>query len=92
MLLKFFARAAFTLVIAVLLAVSAVVYGDGLFRNFAVSKGSMLYPIPETDLSQGSELPAASVVSILKQAGNWYYVSFNDTNGWISTDSVILVH
>lgn len=91
-LLKFFARAAFIFVIAVLMAVSALVYGSGLSRQLAVSKGGTLYPIPESGLSQGGDLPPASVVTVLKQAGDWYYVSFNDTNGWIPSDSVILVH
>lgn len=90
-MLKFFARAAFSIVVAVLMAVSALVYGSGLSRQIAVSKGGTLYPIPESGLSQGGDLPPASVLYVLKQAGDWYYVSFNDTNGWIPSDSVILV-
>lgn len=90
-LLKFFARAAFSLVLGVLLAVASIVYGSGLSRTLAVSKGGTLYPIPEAGLSKGGDLPPASVLFVLKQAGDWYYVSFNDTNGWITSDSVILV-
>ncbi len=88
---KYFSRAAFALVMALLLSLSAAVYGARLSRRYAVSKGGTLYPIPESGLSQGGTLPTASVVQILKEAGDWYYVSFNDTNGWIPSDAVILI-
>ncbi len=89
---KFFARAAFTLVIMVIFAIFTLIYAFRLSRNYAVSMGGELYPIPETGVAQGGELPVASIVTILKQAGDWYYVSFNDTNGWIPLNSVILIH
>lgn len=91
LLQRSFARAAFVLVIILLFAVSALIYGGRLSHDLAVSKGGILYPIPETSVSLGASLPTASVVSILKKTGSWYYVSFNDTNGWIPAESVILV-
>lgn len=91
LLRKSFARAAFVLVIILLSAVFSLIYWGRLSRGFAVCKGGILYPIPETSVSLGASLPPASVICILKKAGEWYYVSFNDTNGWIPSESVILV-
>ena len=88
---KFFSRAAFCFVIGLLFTIFTLIYGIRLSRSYAVSKGGVLYPIPESGISRGGELPVASVVLILKKAGDWYYVSFNDTNGWIPADAVILV-
>ena len=88
---KFFSRAAFFFVITLLFGIFTLIYGIRLSRNYAVSKGGILYPIPESGISRGGELPVASVVQILKRAGDWYYVSFNDTNGWIPADAVILI-
>ncbi len=88
---KFFARAAFSFFITLFLAILSLIYGVRLSRKYAVSKGGELYPIPESAVVQGGELPVASVVSILKKAGDWYYVSFNDTNGWIPSNAVILI-
>lgn len=88
---KSFSRAAFCFVISLVFAIFTLIYGIRLSRSYAVSKGGILYPIPESGISRGGELPVASVVLILKKAGDWYYVSFNDTNGWISADAVILV-
>jgi hypothetical protein len=88
---KFFAKAAFCLVITMLFVVSALLYGSRMARRIAVCKGGALYSVPERRLSQGGSLPAASVVKVVNQAGDWLYVSFNGTNGWIPLEDVILV-
>ncbi|MBQ9539362.1 MAG: hypothetical protein IJU95_08815 [Treponema sp.] len=88
---RFFAKAAFVLVIVLLLCTCTVAYAIRLSRRIAVAKGGTLYPIPEAGLSQGTDLPSASVLFILKETGTWYYVTSGDTNGWVSSDDVILV-
>ena len=88
---RFFARAAFLLVCTLLFGIFALIDGIRLSRQYAVSKGGVLYPIPETGISRGGELPAASVAQVLKKAGDWYYVSFHETTGWVPADAVILI-
>ncbi len=86
-----FPGGAITLIALILVFVMTVIYGIRLSRRFAVFKGGEVFPIPEKSVSKGVALTAASLVRIVKKAGNWYYIAENDTNGWIPSDTVILI-
>ena len=69
-------------VLLVLVLVAAIYCGVCTSRKYAVSGGSKLYSIPESNASITSELPAGNRVRILSQTQEWYQVRFGETEGW----------
>ncbi len=87
-----FPYASVFLLFGLFLMVSTIIYGIKVKSNIGVFTGDVVYPIPEVTTVAGFPLQAGSLVKVLKKAGVWYYISINDTNGWILHDNVILVN
>ena len=75
-------------VLLVLVLVAVIYCGVCSSRKYAVSGGSKLYSIPESNASITSELPAGNRVRILSQTQEWYQVRFGETEGWCHKDEI----
>ena len=60
-------------------------------RTYAVSKGGQICSIPEASASIKSELPVCNRVQILDKSGDWYLLRFGETEGWCTSESIIII-
>lgn len=73
-------------------AVSVFLYGYRVFSERGIYAGGKICPIPEKSIPSGVTIPAGSVVSIIRTAGGWRYIRYNDTCGWVPAETVLPVH
>jgi hypothetical protein len=81
----------FALVIFASSAVFLFVYGFRLNEKRGIFAGGKMNPIPEKNLQSGVTVPGGSVVMILRTAGGWMYIRYNDTCGWVDSRNVHLI-
>lgn len=77
--------------VALAFAVFGIVYGLPLFSETGVFVGGAVHSIPEENSGTAAPILPLSVVSVLESTGNWLYVEFGATGGWVPRDSVIKI-
>lgn len=71
--------------------VTAGIYMAQINQKRAVFSGGEMRAIPEQTISSGVTIPAGSVVFIIKSAGDWSYIKYNESYGWVLTQNVYLI-
>ena len=79
------AAAAFFLLIAVVRQHIALTEEYGVFAGGEVS------PIPEKTAASSTEFQGGNRVRIVEKAGNWIYIEYNDTGGWVSKENIFII-
>ena len=77
--------------VLILSLVAAIYCGVCSNRKYAISTGSKVYSIPESNASITSELPAGNRVQIISQTENWYQLRFGETEGWCLKEDVFII-
>lgn len=62
-----------------------------LNKEHAISKGCILYSIPEETAESKSDLMPGSYVQIKEKNGEWIYVHLGETGGWCKKDNFIII-
>lgn len=83
--------AVFVFVIAVFMSFGTTVHGIRTFTPYALFIGSEVSPIPEENAMSGVTVQPGSRVKIAQRAGDWVYIGYNDTFGWVKEDSICLI-
>lgn len=65
--------------------------GLGVKQKFAVFAGGEMRVIPEEQSKAGVYIPKGSCVRVKRVLGDWTYISYNKTTGWVYTDSVYFI-
>lgn len=68
-----------------------VVYGKSVFTKHALFSGGNVYTIPEYGMETGVSFPRGSRVRLVREAGNWAYVCYNDSYGWVPGDYLFFI-
>ena len=70
--------------------VGALVLGAQTGNVHAVFAGGMVSSIPEEKKSDVTVRPGV-IVNVIRTAGDWVYVSYNDTKGWVPKETVLVI-
>lgn len=71
-----------------LFLVGAIVSGIPLTYNYALFAGGAVSPIPEVSASSSVVVQPGSRIKIQKKAGDWVYIKYSDTYGWVQESQV----
>ena len=75
----------------ILLSVCTGIYGVRVKTLRGVFTGGDMSPIPEHNMMSSVTIQAGSVVTVIRNAGNWMYIRHNDTYGWIPSNSICII-
>lgn len=84
--------AVFVFVVTVFLAFAVTVHGIRAFTPYALFIGGEVSPIPEDEIKSGVSVQPGSRVKVVKNAGEWVYIGYNDTFGWVKEDSLYMLN
>lgn len=73
-------------------AVFVLLYGFRVYGKHGIYTGGKICPIPEKNAPSSVTIPAGSVVSIMRTAGGWRYIQYNDACGWVPLETVLSVN
>lgn len=59
--------------------------------KYGISRGCIIYSIPEASAESKSEIPAGNRVAITEAVGDWIYVELGENGGWCKKNEVIVI-
>ncbi|MFA6936810.1 MAG: hypothetical protein WCQ67_01105 [Treponema sp.] len=71
--------------------VGTVVSGIPLTLDYALFAGGIVSPIPEQAASSSVVVQPGSRIIIQKKAGEWVYIKYSDTYGWVQESQVYYI-
>lgn len=60
-------------------------------RTYAVFKGGNVSPVPEESAAAVSSIESGKRVLVEQRAGDWVFISFGSSGGWVKTDGIIII-
>lgn len=60
-------------------------------RTYAVFKGGSISPVPESTVMAVASIESGKRVLIEQKAGNWIFVRYGTSGGWVTEDNVIFI-
>ncbi len=60
-------------------------------RTYAIFKGGNVSPVPEESAAAVSSIESGKRVLIEQKAGDWVFISFGSSGGWVKTDGIIVI-
>jgi len=79
-------------VVFTLCVMSSIIAGVEVSRRYALCEGGSVSPIPEEQASTSVTVQAGSRVQVLRDAGGWAYIRFNDTFGWVNKSEIYYIN
>lgn len=61
------------------------------YRLYGMCLGGTLQSVPEETSASKSEISGGNRVYISEKSGDWYYIEFGESAGWIKADRVVLI-
>ncbi len=83
--------AIFSAIICTVFIISLSIEGFRLSFDYALFAGGSIYRIPETDSRTTIQIPVGSVIKIERFAGDWIFIHYNETYGWIPKDAAVII-
>lgn len=71
------------LAVLILLLICSILSGVQVTSKYALFAGGTVSPIPENAASSSVIMPAGSRVQVQRDTGDWVYIKYNDTYGWV---------
>lgn len=81
--------AATSFVSALLILICAVIFSRWALIRTAVFKGGEINSIPEEKNSSGVLVIPGTVIRMERESGDWVYIRYNDTYGWVKKDALL---
>ena len=69
----------------------SVNYGFNLFKKSAIICNSKIRNVPEFSVEPFSSIETGSHVKILQNAGNWFFIQFENSTGWTTKENLIFI-
>ena len=60
-------------------------------KKLALFTGGNINPIPEQGVESDAYIKAGTLLQIEKEAGEWVYIKYNDTRGWVLHNKLMLI-
>lgn len=74
-----------------LASAGTVLQGISVSQQYGLFRGGNINPIPETSVQSSATIQPGLRVKIEHQVGDWIYIRYNDTYGWVTSDSVSII-
>lgn len=83
------AAAAICAVFFLMSCTASVIVAKKFVRSYAVFAGETISVIPEDVSSINIAVPKGEVVTIIRNAGDWFFVETSAGNGWVKKDNIL---
>lgn len=75
----------------VIFLVGAIISLVLISRTYAIFKGGNVSPVPEESAAAVSSIESGKRVLVEQKAGDWVFIRFGSSGGWVKTDGIIII-
>ena len=75
----------------ILALVSVIIAFVQINRTYAVFKGGSISPVPEKNASASASIESGKRVLVEQKAGNWVFVRYGSSGGWVTDDNIVFI-
>ncbi len=75
----------------VIFLVGMIISSVFISRTYAIFKGGNISPVPEESAAAVSSIESGKRVLVEQKAGNWVFIRFGSSGGWVKDDGIIII-